>query len=203
MRQLVSLDAVGNVTLGVDEEATRQTNDALILAAAGGGRQFGNGSIRDVDANDGKIAIRKFPNVGASVTRNASSAVLMRIRAYSAQKHDTLLTIVRTIVKPILRCPLKKNAPHCVELLRINLRCTRFAHQTRNHGVFAFRMEENCDSVLWNGRHHVPHEVRIGSRMPTRKFAADGDDRKMKHLFVPKVFPEIWDGNERIVAKLG
>ena len=65
-----NLQRVGDVALGIHQQFTRQADDPFVRPATGGRRQFRGGSVSDVDADDGKVAVIKFPNVGATATAN-------------------------------------------------------------------------------------------------------------------------------------
>lgn len=75
------LEAVGNVALGVDQQIARQTDNPLIRPATGRGRQFWAGRIRDVDADDGEIAVIKLPDVRATLAGGGLGSVLVGVGA--------------------------------------------------------------------------------------------------------------------------
>ena len=98
----MALEAVGNVAFGVHEQVARQTDDPFIRSTTGRGRQFGDGSIRDVDADDGEIAVVEFPNVRATPAADSLGSILVRVRADALDEiHTSLLTMVRCFVKPV------------------------------------------------------------------------------------------------------
>jgi hypothetical protein len=69
------LDLIRNVRLGVDEKIARDSDDPFIRPAAGRRRQLWLGSVCDVYANHGEIAIVEFPNVGTPIATDALRAV--------------------------------------------------------------------------------------------------------------------------------
>ena len=79
---------VRDVWLGFHEEVARDENDPLIGSAAGRRGQFRLGSIRDVDADDGKITGSQFKNVGAVVESNSLATIGVRVLADAAEKFD-------------------------------------------------------------------------------------------------------------------
>jgi DNA-binding XRE family transcriptional regulator len=98
----MTLEAVGDVTLGVDQQVARETKDAFIGSTTGCGRQFGDGSIGDVDTDDGEIAVIELPNVRATPAADSLGSVSVRVRADAFDEiHRLPLTMVRCFVKPI------------------------------------------------------------------------------------------------------
>lgn len=75
----MALEAVGDVALGVHQQIAWQTDDSFIRAAAGGWWQFGGGSIRDVNSDDGKVAVVEFPDVRATATTDGLCFIIMRV----------------------------------------------------------------------------------------------------------------------------
>jgi len=59
------LEAVGNVTLGIDQKIARDTNDSFMWGATGIRWQLSR-LVGNVTADYGKIPIGKFKNVRAS-----------------------------------------------------------------------------------------------------------------------------------------
>ena len=78
----------GNVALGVDQHAARQTDNPLILPATGGWRQFAFSLISHVYADDGEVAVFEFPNVRASFAARAFRAVSVRVKADPALERE-------------------------------------------------------------------------------------------------------------------
>jgi DNA-binding phage protein len=98
----MALEAVGNVVFGIHQQIAWQTDNAFIRPTTCRGRQSRCGGIRDVNANDGKITVFKFPNVRATSAADGLSAVLMRIRANAFdESHAAYLTMVRCFVKAV------------------------------------------------------------------------------------------------------
>jgi len=83
----MALEAVGDVALGVDQQVARQADNTLIRAATGRFGQLGDGGIRDVNADDGKIAVFKLPDVRAATTTDSQGSVFVRIRTNAFQEH--------------------------------------------------------------------------------------------------------------------
>ena len=96
------LETVGDVALGVHQKITRQTDNPFIRTATGCRRQFGGGSIRDVDADHGKITIFEFPDVRTTPAGNGLCSIGVRVGADAFDKiHAPLLTMVRCLVKTV------------------------------------------------------------------------------------------------------
>jgi hypothetical protein len=89
----MALEAVWNVPLGVHQKIAWQTDDSLIRAASGRWRQFGDGDIRDVNADDGKITIFELPNVRAAPAADSQGSIFVRIRTDAFQKHIRIVVI--------------------------------------------------------------------------------------------------------------
>lgn len=83
------LGTVGDVALGVDQKPAWQPDDTLIRAATRRGRQLGNGRIRDVDADHGKITVFELPDIRAAPAADALSAMLMRVGADALGENHT------------------------------------------------------------------------------------------------------------------
>src|SRR6267142_6274325 len=60
-----TLEAVGNVTLGIYQQIAWQPDNPFIRPTTGRWRQFERGGIGDVNADDSKITVIKLPNVRA------------------------------------------------------------------------------------------------------------------------------------------
>ena len=98
----MALEAVGNVALGVHQKIAWQTDNPFIRATTGRWRQFGDSSIRYINADDGEIAIVELPNIRATLATDAFSSIGVRIGTDAFDEiHASLLTIVRCLVKPI------------------------------------------------------------------------------------------------------
>jgi len=89
----MALEAVGNVALGVHQEIAWQTDNPFIRATTGRSRQLGSGGIRDVDADHGKIAIFKLPNVWATPAADSVGSIFMRVRTDAFKKHNRFVLI--------------------------------------------------------------------------------------------------------------
>ena len=85
------LEAVGNVALGSHQKTAWQADNPFIRATTGGRRQLGDGCIRDVNADDRKIAVFKLPDVRATPAADSVGAIFVRIRTDAFQKHIRLL----------------------------------------------------------------------------------------------------------------
>lgn len=98
----MTLEAVGDVPLGVHQKIARQTDNPLIWATAGRWRQLGEGGSGDVDANHGKITTIQLPDVRATPAGGSLRSILVRVGADAFDKnHALLLTMVRCFVKPV------------------------------------------------------------------------------------------------------
>jgi DNA-binding XRE family transcriptional regulator len=75
-----------NIRLGEHEGLSRNPDDALIRAAAGGGWQLAEGSVGDVAPDNGEVARVELPDVGTTAQAGRLRAVCMRIRAEAFQK---------------------------------------------------------------------------------------------------------------------
>ena len=82
------LDPVWNVQLGIHQEIARDTDDALVGATSGRGRQFRFDRLRYVNPYHGEVAVRQLPDVGAIAQRNRLPAVCVRVGADPAQKFE-------------------------------------------------------------------------------------------------------------------
>ena len=92
----MALEAVGNAALGVDQQIARQTDNAFIRSTTGRGWQFLDGSIGNVNADDGEISVVEFPNVRATPATDSLGAVLVRVRADAFdESHAQYLTIAK------------------------------------------------------------------------------------------------------------
>ena len=89
----MALEAVRNVPLGVHQEIARQTDNPFIRPTAGRWRQFGNGSIRDVNADDGKITVFKLPDVRAAPAADSQRSVFVRVRTDAFKEHNRFVLI--------------------------------------------------------------------------------------------------------------
>jgi hypothetical protein len=78
------LDLIGNVGFGENKRFAGDSDNALIRAATSRGRQLGSGSIGDINANHGKVAIGEFKDVRAT---DSLGAIFVRVRAEPAKKH--------------------------------------------------------------------------------------------------------------------
>jgi len=76
---------VGDIALGHDECFARQADDALVGATVRGRRQSPR-RMAQVDADDGEVAICKFPDVRTTSQCNRSRAVCVGVRAKSFEK---------------------------------------------------------------------------------------------------------------------
>ena len=86
------LEAVGNVALGVDQKVAWQADDALIRATTGRWRQLGDGRIRYINANHGKITIFKLPNIRATPAGGGFCSIGVRIGPDAFDKsHNRIL----------------------------------------------------------------------------------------------------------------
>jgi hypothetical protein len=86
----MALEAVWNVAFGVHQKIAWQPDNPLIRATSGCWRQFVGGSIRDVDADNGKITAFKFPNVRATPATDSMDSVFVRVRTNAFKKHNRL-----------------------------------------------------------------------------------------------------------------
>jgi len=82
------LGAVRYGALGVHQKTARQTDNSFIRSASGSRWQFFNCRRRHVYADDGKIAVFKFPNVGTAGAAGAFRSVGVRVVTDSAEKSD-------------------------------------------------------------------------------------------------------------------
>jgi hypothetical protein len=89
----MALEAVWDVALGVHQEIAWQTDNPFIRPTTGRWRQLGGGSIRDVDADHGKITIFKLPNVRATPAADSVCSVCVRVRTDAFQKHTRFVVI--------------------------------------------------------------------------------------------------------------
>lgn len=60
------LDRVGDIRLGFHQEFSWNPHDSFVRSAPGTRRQF-IGERRNVGANDGKVTVRHFPEIGTTV----------------------------------------------------------------------------------------------------------------------------------------
>lgn len=77
----MTLVTVGDILFGVHQEIAREPDNTFIRATAGGRWQLGNGRRRDVDADDGKVAIVEFPYVRAATAGGGFRSIGVRIGA--------------------------------------------------------------------------------------------------------------------------
>jgi len=87
----MALEAVRDVPLGVHQKIARQTDNPLIRATAGRWRQLGDGGSGDVDADHGKVATVKLPNVRATPAGGGLCPILMRVGTDAFQKCNHVL----------------------------------------------------------------------------------------------------------------
>jgi hypothetical protein len=86
----MALEAVGKVVPGVDHKVARQTDNPLIRPATGRRWQFRNRLCRNVDADNGNVAVGEFPNVGTPGAAGRFSFVGMGIGADSATENNVI-----------------------------------------------------------------------------------------------------------------
>ncbi len=72
---------------GGQDQAPGNENHLLIRAASGGRRERSPDLIRDPDSDHGDTAVRKFPEIRASVAGNRVSPPFMRVRSEAAVKN--------------------------------------------------------------------------------------------------------------------
>jgi hypothetical protein len=89
----MALEAVRDVAFGVHQKIAWQADNPLIRAATGRGRQLWGGSIRDVDADNGKITAFKLPNVRATPATDSMGSVFVRVRTNAFKKHNRFVLI--------------------------------------------------------------------------------------------------------------
>jgi hypothetical protein len=101
------LALVGNVRLGVDKEISRDANDPFVRSAPSSRGQFRSGSVRDVYADHGEIAIIEFPNVRAPATADGLCSVGVWVGAKPVQKHGLRIHAARQSRKPAKKARIK------------------------------------------------------------------------------------------------
>jgi hypothetical protein len=100
------LNAIGNVSLGKHKGFAGNSDDAFIGAATSCGRQL-PGRICHVEANEGKITIGEFKNVGATTTADRFRSVFMRIGAKSAEKHGCCVHVAQKLPNQLKNAIMK------------------------------------------------------------------------------------------------
>jgi hypothetical protein len=78
---------IWNVPLGIHQKIARDENNPLIGPATGSLGQLGLGGIRDINANNGKIAASEFKNIRATAATDRLRPVGVRVGAKPAKKH--------------------------------------------------------------------------------------------------------------------
>jgi hypothetical protein len=93
-KNLEMLNPVGNVPLGQHQSLALNANDPLIRTAASGRRQFLR-HVGHIYANEGKVTINEFKDVGATTATNGLRSILMRVGPKPAKKHGLCIHAAR------------------------------------------------------------------------------------------------------------
>ncbi len=80
-----ALGTFGDVFFRSLQGFSGNTNHFLVRAAPGR-RRKASGEFRDVEPDDGEVAVCEFEDVGATVKRNGLYAVGVRVRSKAAKK---------------------------------------------------------------------------------------------------------------------
>ncbi len=70
-----------------NEGFSRNANHALVRAAACGGEHVRQSGVRDVSADDGKVPVLKFKNVGAAPEGGRRRAVCVWVGTEASNEH--------------------------------------------------------------------------------------------------------------------
>ena len=87
----MTLEAVGDVAFGIHQKIARQTDDPFIWTTTGCRRQFRDGDISNINADDGKVATVKLPDVRTTPAGGGFGSIGVRVRTDAFQKCDHIL----------------------------------------------------------------------------------------------------------------
>ncbi len=113
------LEAVGNVALGIHQQAAWQTDNPFICPTTSRRRQLGS-SRRNVYADHGEITVVEFPNVGATGTAGAFRPIGVRVITDAAEKFNWRIHIAPTIGQEQKKC--KNKIPAIAGLVFVPIR---------------------------------------------------------------------------------
>ena len=83
----------GNVVTGKNKGSSWNTDNAFVGAAACGWRKAQYGSVGDVRADNGEIAIVEFKDVGAATRSGRLFAICMRVGADSSDNSHNAMSL--------------------------------------------------------------------------------------------------------------